>query len=259
MEGQFLTDRGQVREHNEDAGGIFYSMSNQMLAIIADGMGGHQAGDVASELAVSLLKDTWQATDKKETPEQMETWLYSMINEMNTAIYNLAQEKSEYQGMGATLVIAASGDDFLTIAHIGDSRGYIYNEMGFSQLTEDHSLVNELVRTGEISQEDARVHPRKNIVLKALGIEEQVTADIRSFSFEYGDKLLLCSDGLTDKISNEELSSFLEMKKDLSVVTKELIDLANERGGEDNISVIIIQKQPSEKVGEDNVGRSPFK
>lgn len=258
MEAQFLTDRGQVRDHNEDSGGVYYNASGQMLAIIADGMGGHQAGDVASQMAVSIVKKEWQASNEISSPEKMKEWLTNKLTEVNTAIYELAKEKKEYAGMGTTIVIACGAEDFMTIAHVGDSRCYMHNENGFKQMTEDHSLVNELVKTGQISKEDARFHPRKNVVLKALGTEEQVSADVQSFSFEKGDKLLLCSDGLTDKISNEELSSFIQLDNDLTEMAQNLIDLANDRGGEDNISLIIIQYLPSEKVGENNVGRSPI-
>lgn len=250
MKGQFLTDRGKVRDLNEDAGGIFYNKNHQTLGVIADGMGGHQAGDVASELAVTNLKQAWENSEDLSTPEAMENWLASMIKELNQVIFEQSQAKEELKGMGATLVAACVGEDFVTIAHIGDSRCYVFNDDGFKQITEDHSLVNALVKTGEISQEAARVHPRKNIVLKALGAEENVTAELKSFSLEAGDKLLLASDGLTDKVSNKELANFLAKKEALTTVAEELVHLANERGGEDNISVIILQKEPPGKGGE---------
>src|SRR5690625_5237099 len=151
--------------------------------------------------------------------------------------------------MCTTAVIAICTNDFITIGHIGDSRCYVNNANGFQQITEDHSLVNELVKTGQISTEDAEHHPRKNIVLKALGTEQSVHADIKSLSWEKSNRLLLCSDGLTDKIPNDELEVFINSEKDLLEIGQTMIEIANERGGEDNISLIIID-QSSKEAGE---------
>src|SRR5699024_8911575 len=150
------------------------------------------------------------------------------------SIYERASEKETYAGMGTTAVVTISADDFVTIAHVGDSRCYIHNENGFSQITADHSLVNELIRSGEISKDEARVHPRKNVVLKALGTESNLVPEIKSITWEKGDKLLLCSDGLSDKLTNEELAGFFQSPRSFNLISKELIDLANKRGGEDN-------------------------
>src|SRR5690554_3702703 len=164
MEAYFVTDQGQVRGHNEDSGGIYYNPSGQLLAVIADGMGGHQAGDIASEMAVSMIKKGWKEGAELKFPDEAETWLHEILLHVNHEIFTLASEKEELAGMGTTIVVAINCGDFLTIAHIGDSRCYLQNENGFKQITEDHSLVNELVRTGQISKEDAEQHPRKNIV-----------------------------------------------------------------------------------------------
>ncbi len=251
MEAYFLTDQGQVRGHNEDSGGIYYNSSGQLLAVIADGMGGHQAGDIASEMAVSMIQKSWKESEALKVPEETEAWLADILFHVNNEIYNLALEKEELAGMGTTIVVVINCGDFFTVAHIGDSRCYLHNENGFKQVTEDHSLVNELVKTGQISEEDAEQHPRKNIVLKALGTEDNVAADVRSLSWEIGDKLLLCSDGLSDKISKDKLLEFIRSEEKLEHIGQNLIDLANERGGEDNISLIIINHTPSEKVGEE--------
>jgi len=250
MKAQFLTDRGLVRGHNEDSGGVYYNSSGQLLAIIADGMGGHQAGDVASQMAVSIMQDHWIECKGLNSPEQVEEWVVDTLKNVNSAIYKQALHHDEYNGMGTTIVITISTDDFITIAHIGDSRCYLLNETGFQQVTEDHSLVNELVRSGQISEADAKHHPRKNIVLKALGTEENVEADVQCLSWEQGNKLLLCSDGLTDKVSNKELAEFIQSNNSLKETAQQLINLANERGGEDNISLIIISRNSTEKVGE---------
>lgn len=235
-----MTDRGQVRSHNEDAGGIYYNTHGQFLAIIADGMGGHQAGDVASQMATTLMQDKWQNSIKLNTPEDTEKWLGNTIAEINESIYQHAVNNEECQGMGTTLVVAICMEDYITIAHIGDSRCYLLNEDVLKQITEDHSLVNALVQSGQISKDDAHEHPRKNVVLKALGTEEHVVADVKSLGLDKGNKLLLCSDGLTDKVVDEELSGVIQLTKGMDEIGQQLIDLANDRGGEDNISLIII-------------------
>lgn len=250
MKGQFLTDQGKVRSHNEDAGGIFYNLAGQFLAIIADGMGGHQAGDVASHMAISLMEEHWKKQEGLQSPEETENWLSEVISEINHSIYSYGLEKPECQGMGTTVVVTVCTEEFVTIAHIGDSRCYMLSGTGFSQVTEDHSLVNELVRSGHISKDDAKEHPRKNVVLKALGTEEQISADVETMSWEQGNKLLLCSDGLTDKVSDEELGELISSDNDLHEIGGNMIKLANDRGGEDNISIILIHYDASSKAGE---------
>ncbi|WP_010096722.1 Stp1/IreP family PP2C-type Ser/Thr phosphatase [Ornithinibacillus scapharcae] len=250
MEGHFLTDRGQVRSHNEDSGGIFSNGNGQYLAIIADGMGGHQAGDVASEMATSIIEEKWRKIEKLLSPEETEEWLKNALLEMNTSIYQHSLEKEECQGMGTTIVVAVCTEEFISVAHIGDSRCYLYNDFSFKQITEDHSLVNALVQSGQISKEDALQHPRKNVVLRALGTSETVEPDIQTINWEDGDKLLLCSDGLTDKVRDHELAEYLKSTNDIEGVGKLLVDLANERGGEDNVSLIILQHETSVEEGE---------
>lgn len=250
MEGKFLTDCGQIRSHNEDAGGIYYNATGQFLAIIADGMGGHQAGDVASQMVTSVIKEKWEAKAQCNTPEEAEKWLQETIKKMNQAVYGHAEQNKACQGMGTTVVISICTDDFVTIGHIGDSRCYLLTENGLQQITKDHSLVNELVRSGQISAEEAELHPRKNVLLKALGTEEQVAPDIQSISWEAGNKLLLCSDGLTNKLPDAELTSFLQQDAGMQEIGQKMVTLANERGGEDNISLVIAEHAPSPKEGE---------
>ncbi|WP_067730879.1 Stp1/IreP family PP2C-type Ser/Thr phosphatase [Oceanobacillus damuensis] len=250
MEGYFLTDRGQVRSHNEDSGGLFYNADKQLIAVIADGMGGHQAGDVASKLATDLVRDKWQDQSGLHSSEEAEKWLSAAISEINQSIYEYSLEKNEYKGMGTTVVIAVCTREFVTIAHVGDSRCYIFNENGLKQITEDHSLVNELVRSGQISEDDAEQHPRKNVLLKAMGTEQTVSEDIRTVEWEIGNKLLLCSDGLSNKLNDKELSIYVQKSVPMEEIGKEMIDLANERGGEDNISLILIQHDSSLEAGE---------
>lgn len=250
MNGLFKTDTGQVRDHNEDAGGLFLNESGQLLAVIADGMGGHQAGDVASQLAATLLQDKWENTHLFTMPGDAEQWLKTAIKEVNDKIMAHAKEHEECKGMGTTVVAVVCTNEFISIAHIGDSRCYIVNESGFKQVTEDHSLVNELVRSGQISKEEAEHHPRKNVLLQALGIESNIHIDIRSLGWEQGNILLLCTDGLTNKLTDKELTAYIAEQEKIEYTAQQLIDLANERGGEDNISLLIIHhSQANEEVG----------
>lgn len=250
MKALFKTDRGQIRKLNEDFGGVLLNKSGQYLAIIADGMGGHQAGEIASKLTYETFRDLWVKQKNGMTAEQSEKWLLNSINKANEKIYEYANQNTECAGMGTTIVVAIGIDEFITIGHVGDSRGYLLNETGFKQLTEDHSLVNELLKSGEINQSDADKHPQKNVLLKALGTDIKVKPTIKTINWEKGNRLLLCSDGLSNKLSDEELADITkEIKTEKEIKTK-LIDLANVRGGEDNITVALIIKESSEEVGE---------
>lgn len=245
-----MTDRGQLRSSNEDAGGVFYNEAGQMIAIVADGMGGHQAGEVASQLAVSILQEKWEASQPFQTPIEAENWLRTVVEQMNTIVYKRSLEDQNFDGMGTTVVISLCTDDFVTIAHIGDSRCYLLRDETLEQITEDHSLVNELIRTGQISKTDAEHHPRKNVLLRAVGTEETVTVDIETIGWDKGNSALLCSDGLTNKIADGEIEDYLRTISNLDDVAKELIDIANERGGEDNITVALIKNELPEEEGD---------
>ena len=249
MKWEFMTDQGRVRNHNEDAGGLFLNDAGQYLSVIADGMGGHQAGDVASQMASSIIEKEWYEIDEINNPEEAERWLKTIVHQVNNQIYEKSVSSKEYQGMGTTVVMGICTPDFITLAHVGDSRCYMINDKGFSQITEDHSLVNELVRSGQITHEDAEHHPRKNVILKALGTEEATYPDVRSISWEPGNMILLCSDGLSDKVSSSELQTFMENKESIEDKANGLIALANERGGEDNISLLIVHHDLDTKEG----------
>lgn len=250
MKWQFMTDQGRVRNHNEDAGGVFINHADQCLSVIADGMGGHQAGDVASQMATSIIEKEWLEMNEMNKPEEAEQWLKTIIDQVNHQIYEKSISQKECQGMGTTIVMTICTQDFITVAHIGDSRCYMVNEEGFNQITEDHSLVNELVRSGQISLEDAEHHPRKNVLLKALGTEDAVYPDIRTISWEKDNMILLCSDGLSNKVADNEFQSYMENDESLEDTAKGLIALANERGGEDNISLVIVQHELHMEEGE---------
>ncbi|WP_077622067.1 Stp1/IreP family PP2C-type Ser/Thr phosphatase [Sediminibacillus massiliensis] len=241
MNGYFMTDKGRVRSHNEDSGGVYINSAQQILAVIADGMGGHKAGDVASHMAASGLKEKWEETSAFSSPDQAEEWLTRKIKEVNDSILRHAEQNEGCRGMGTTIVAVICTRDFITISHIGDSRCYLANGQGFKQLTEDHSLVNELVRSGQITKNDADHHPRKNVLLKALGTEPDVQADVSSIGWEVGNSLLLCSDGLSNKVEDREISDKMQLPIGLESIAQRLIDLANERGGEDNISLVLVR------------------
>lgn len=247
----FKTDKGKVRQINEDSGAVLYNPSGQILAVVADGMGGHQAGDVASDMTVTELKRLWEKAPNIATAEEAENWLQKSIAYVNTVLYEHAKSHAECKGMGTTIVAAVITEAFLTVAHIGDSRCYLLNDTGFSQITEDHSLVNELVRSGEITKEDAEHHPRKNVLMRALGTESRVQLDVKSIVFEEGDWLLLCSDGLSNKVSESEMVEHLKRELPLDEKAAKLVNLANQYGGEDNISLIIVQYEPEGNTGDE--------
>ncbi|OCA85493.1 protein phosphatase [Bacillus sp. FJAT-27225] len=241
MNAVYMTDQGKIRSHNEDTGGIFVNKDGFRLAIVADGMGGHRAGDVASAMALEGMREAWETASGITTAGQAESWLEEKIKLVNSGLYAHARSNDECDGMGTTIVAAITLDGFATIANIGDSRCYLLNETGFRKITEDHSLVNELLRSGHISKEDAENHPRKNVLLRALGTEENVEMDISTIMFEEGDVLLLCSDGLSNKVSEHEMEETLKSETDLTEKAARLISLANEYGGEDNITLAIVE------------------
>ncbi|KDE24643.1 protein phosphatase [Bacillus subtilis] len=246
------TDTGKIRQHNEDDAGIFKGKDEFILAVVADGMGGHLAGDVASKMAVKAMGEKWNEAETIPTaPSECEKWLIQQILSVNSKIYDHAQAHEECQGMGTTIVCALFTGKTVSVAHIGDSRCYLLQDGDFVQVTEDHSLVNELVRTGEISREDAEHHPRKNVLTKALGTDQSVSIDTRSFDIEPGDKLLLCSDGLTNKVEGTELKDILQSDSAPQEKVNLLVDKANQNGGEDNITAVLLELALQVEEGED--------
>jgi protein phosphatase len=251
MRAVFMTDKGKVRQHNEDNGGVFLNQAGQKLVVVADGMGGHRAGDVASEMTTTILKEKWDENEIIETAEQAEKWLEENILEVNTILLEHSKKHAECEGMGTTIVAAVLTELFTTVAHIGDSRCYIFNDAGFSKITEDHSLVNELLKSGQISKEDAENHPRKNVLTRALGTELTVEMDIKTIICEEEDILLLCSDGLSNMVTEAEMSSILSNGKPIEEQALSLTQLANEKGGEDNISLIIAEFNTNGSLGDE--------
>ncbi|MFB1081159.1 Stp1/IreP family PP2C-type Ser/Thr phosphatase [Jeotgalibacillus sp. JSM ZJ347] len=249
MEAVFKSDRGKVRKLNEDSGGIFQNHSS-ILALVADGMGGHRAGDVASKMAVELVEKKWYELNEELRAGAAEEWLCKTIEEVNTELYQYAEQNPDCAGMGTTLVAALCTEDFISIAHVGDSRGYIIDQLKVIQMTEDDSFVNALVQSGEISREDAEHHPKKNLLLKALGSKNKAEPSVKTIIPEDGTLILLCSDGLSNKVSEQEIRAIAAESERLEEMADHLIRLANDHGGEDNITLAAVKFSLHEEGGE---------
>ncbi|GAX02751.1 serine/threonine protein phosphatase [Secundilactobacillus pentosiphilus] len=239
MQIAYRTAIGKRRKDNEDSVGIFTNQQGVKLAIIADGIGGNQGGDVASEMAVTHMGHSFTATNAK-TIDDIKNWLQKQISSENQDIRNRSEQFLDLKGMGTTVVLAVIFNQTVLIGNIGDSRGYLLRDHIFSQVTEDHSLVNELVKRGELSKQAARVHPKKNVITRSLGIEKAVQIDMHYLELTDNDMLLLCSDGLSDMVNDEQIQKVLENDSTVGQKCDQLIQLANEAGGLDNISVILI-------------------
>ncbi|MDQ5881202.1 MAG: family protein phosphatase [Pseudomonadota bacterium] len=241
------TDPGMVRSHNEDA---VFGNPHRGLVILADGMGGYNAGEVASGMATTVLSTELEAAFAARSPDEEEAdgALYAhaaivdRVTKTNTAIFNAAESQPQYAGMGTTLVLALFHDNKLTAAHIGDSRLYRLREGDFRQLTRDHSLLQEQIDAGMISVEDARHSQNKNLVTRALGVDPEVETELHDHDVLPGDIYLLCSDGLNDMVEDEETALTLQaLGANLELAATQLIQMANDNGGRDNVSVILVK------------------
>ena len=240
MQISFQTDVGKKRNSNQDYVAIFKNKAGITLAILADGMGGHQAGDVASKMAVEGIGEKEQETTLT-SPQKACSWFVAAIQNANEAVYNLGQEKIELQGMGTTIVCVAVFEEEFALAHVGDSRMYLVRDHEITQLTEDHSLVNELVRSGEITKEMAATHPRRNVLTRSVGMPGSVEVDIASHFYKAGDYLLLASDGLTNMLADDVIKWIIDEPITLDEKVAKLISGANDAGGADNITVLLIE------------------
>lgn len=237
-----LSDVGLSREHNEDS--ISWDI-NLGLIMLADGMGGHNAGEIASELAVTAIRD---ALLDVLTPEMLDTQMIKCDEALreaviyaNEEIHEQANQRIECAGMGTTVVITLFHDDKVTYAHVGDSRIYRFRHGESKQLTQDHSLVQEMIDNGYLSREEAMISSSRNLITRALGIAPDVEVDVRTDELDKNDIYLLCSDGLSDLLAEEDMARLInEYQHDLGEAAQKMVDLANERGGTDNISVILI-------------------
>lgn len=230
-----LSDRGRRRASNEDA---YLADAGCGLFIVADGMGGHAAGEVAARLAVETV---WRVLREEAPSEQVAAAIERAIHEANRAIVERTQKSSELQGMGTTLVLALVDAASAWISHVGDSRAYRIRQDRIELLTRDHSWVSEQVRLGLLSQEEARRHPWRNVVTRALGTREEVEVEVGLEPLRPGDCILLCSDGLNSMLSEEQiLEAVRGAGGDLQTACRRLVDLANQRGGEDNVTVLLL-------------------
>ena len=239
------TDSGRVRDHNEDA--VFVN-PDRGLAILADGMGGYNAGEVASGLATTFLASALETSffdpppAKKEASQSAAQCLEQSIASANTAIYNASLGEPAYAGMGTTLVMGVFHDDHVVVAHIGDSRLYRLRDERLALITHDHSLLQEQIDQGMISAKDARFSQNKNLVTRALGVEPSVESEIHEYEALPGDVYLFCSDGLNDMLPDEEIELVLQsLTANLELAADHLIQMANDNGGRDNVSVILVK------------------
>jgi len=242
MQYAYLTDTGKVRERNEDSVAVVKNKSGETLMLVADGMGGHKDGEVASSIAVSLISERFENIDSIGSKEDAISWLQSIVSEANVEIFNYVQDNPESEGMGTTLVLAVLTPSFLLFGNIGDSSGYVMKNGVLHKITVDHSLVNLLVSTGELTEAEAKDHPRKNVLMRALGANTEVEMDI--FNVELSvDGIMLCSDGLTNMLDDEQIARVLNEDIDLEQRLAKLIFKCNNRGGNDNISVAYLIKE----------------
>lgn len=234
------TDIGKVRASNQDSYEIGELPDGGAWAVVCDGMGGHAGGNVASRIAVErIAKDIRENFRNGMSPSSVKNILESSIVAANLEIYDRSQNDDEVRGMGTTAVIAVCTGSNCVIANVGDSRCYRLSAEGVTQITKDHSLVQEMVDAGLLSPEQAAVHPRKNVITRALGIEEDVAVDFTELSLAPGDMLLLCSDGLSNLVTTQEMAECTS-DGDIFNYAERLIALANEKGGQDNITAVVI-------------------
>lgn len=238
----YITDPGKVREHNEDSVTIVKNNSDEYLLAVADGMGGHIGGEIASSIAISHLEETFKKLTSIGNKEDAIEFIKETVSEANVLIYRYTQEHTESSGMGTTLVLAILTKDYLLFGNIGDSSGYVVKNKKLHKITVDHTLVNLLVRSGELTEEEAKEHPRKNVLMKALGANEKVDMDVFSVETDV-EGILLCSDGLTNMLTEEQILKVLQEETPLEERLKKLITKCNNRGGNDNISAAYLSKE----------------
>ncbi|AYU55022.1 Stp1/IreP family PP2C-type Ser/Thr phosphatase [Staphylococcus debuckii] len=240
LNAQFFTDTGHHREKNEDAGGVFYNQTEQQLLILCDGMGGHKAGEVASQFVVNRIQELFEEENLVEE-DQAEDWLRATLQKINRELYHYASTNEAYRGMGTTAVAALVFDNRVVIANIGDSRAYLVNSRSIEQITSDHSFVNHLVMTGQITEEEAFTHPQRNIITKVMGTDKMVIPDVYIKRINFYDYLLLNSDGLTDFVRPNTIQTQLSEPLPLEEQGETLLNLAQEYHSTDNVSFVLAE------------------
>ena len=238
-----LTDIGLVRKVNEDSFLCDFQLKDLHFYIVADGMGGHNAGEIASSMAIDYVR-TYMEKIYMEilmTVENITFMIRKAIQYANERVYKKSIMNSQYVGMGTTFTLVCIYGDHMIIGHVGDSRVYRINSDGIVRLTNDHSLVEELLRNGTIGPEEAANHPQKNVITRALGTSYSIEVDTFVYPIVKEDNILVCSDGLTNEVGELEIQSIVERNTDMNLVCKELIDKAKDFGGYDNITVIVVR------------------
>lgn len=242
MSSYYLTDPGKVRTHNEDSLVIMTNKNGESLMIVADGMGGHRSGEIASSIVVSHVGKSFSSKESLGTKEEAKEWMKTVISESNVLIYKYTIDNPDSMGMGTTIVMSLISKDFLLFGNIGDSSGYVLKNNHLHKITVDHTLVNLLVKSGELTEEEAREHPRRNVLMRALGTNMSVEMDIFDVETDV-DGVLLCSDGLTNMLKDDQITKVLLEDTQIENKVKKLIVKCNNRGGTDNISIAYLEKK----------------
>jgi serine/threonine protein phosphatase PrpC len=243
MKTAYRTDIGRIRSVNEDSAAVRSDMNGLTLALLADGMGGHKAGDVASQMTIDVVQRELKAVHHEMSVKQWEVAIVRAIDQANAEVYHKSMQSPEFLGMGTTIVIGILTKNRLSIAHIGDSRAYLIHKGQITRITEDHSLVNELLKSGQISHEEAIVHPRRNVITRALGTDMKIEADISHTEWYPGDTLLLCTDGLSNLLAEHSMIEIVNMDLSLEGKADLLIERALEAGGDDNVTVVLVSNE----------------
>ena len=246
MNSYYLTDPGKVRTHNEDSVVVLNNKNKETIMIVADGMGGHRSGEVASSIVVSHIGQKFSDLESLGTKEEAKKWLSDVVSESNVLIYKYTLENPDSMGMGTTVVISIITDDYLLFGNIGDSCGYVLKNKKLHKITVDHTLVNLLVKSGELTEEEAKDHPRRNVLMRALGTNSTVEMDIFDVELDI-DGILLCSDGLTNMLNDEQINRVLLEDTHVEDRVRKLIVKCNNRGGTDNISIAFLEKKEGRK------------
>ena len=233
-----VTDTGKVRSNNEDSYFIPSDESMPMLCMVADGMGGYNCGEVASAMAVDCFVETFYSNYSMNDPASS---LLTACDKANKAVYIAAKSDEQYKKMGTTLVSCMLMDESCMFLNVGDSRGYAYSSGGLRRITRDHSAVQEYVDEGIITAEEAKIHPQRNIITRAIGTEAYVEADVFSYDLSQGDIILLCSDGLTEMLDDVEIEKIISNGENIAGIGDELIARALENGGVDNVTAVLIK------------------
>lgn len=242
MNSYYLTDPGKVRTHNEDSVVILTNKNGESLMIVADGMGGHRSGEIASSIVVSHVGKSFSDKESLGTKEEAKEWMKTVISESNVLIYKYTIDNPDSMGMGTTIVMSLVSKEFLLFGNIGDSSGYVLKNNHLHKITIDHTLVNLLVKSGELTEEEAREHPRRNVLMRALGTNMSVEMDIFDVETDV-DGILLCSDGLTNMLKDDQITQVLLEETPVENKVKKLIIKCNNRGGTDNISIAYLEKK----------------